>query len=273
MEIREETLQSRLRKGRLSPSEAAQVAAYLARYLSSMHSGGEPYLALSPRTVVIDSALKVHLLARGAGQGGGQDLAYRAPEQLRGEPGDWRSDCWSVGALLYLMLTGEAPFQGSTEEELRNAILLEEPAAATLPADAERALRRTLAKSPDDRYERTDDLVRDLDLLCRLFLSTSPLAGGVPAPSEGSRPAESPSQEWLRDESLPLPAEGDLLQRLRTKRSKLARREMPSWWAVSALPLAVILVLGATLLYCGTRVSEQRSRPSSESFAVTNGLE
>lgn len=269
-EIQEETLQSRLRKGRLSPSEAAQVAAYLARYLSSMHSGGEPYLALSPRTVVIDSALKVHLLARSAGEGGGQDLAYRAPEQLRGEPGDWRSDCWSVGALLYLMLTGEAPFQGSTEEELRNAVLMEEPAAATLPADAERTLRRTLAKSPDDRYERTNDLVRDLDSLCRLLLPTSPLAGGVPAP-----PEESPPEEWSPDESLrapPLAADGDLLQRLGAKRSKLARREMPSWWAVSALPLAAILVLGATLLYCGTRVSESGSRPT-ESSAVTNGLE
>jgi len=165
-----------------------------------------------------------------------------------------------VGALLYLMLTGEAPFQGSTEEELRNAVLMEEPAAATLPADAERTLRRTLAKSPDDRYERTDDLVRDLDSLCRLLLPTSPLAGGVPAPPD----------ESLREP--PLAADGDLLQRLGAKRSKLARREMPSWWAVSALPLAAILVLGATLLYCGTRVSEPRSRPS-ESTAVTNGLE
>ena len=218
--------------------EAATIAANLARNLISVHSGGEAFLCLSPRTVIIDQGLNVHLRSV-AGEAEEDDLAYRAPEQLGGGEGDWRSDCWSVGAILYQLYTGQAPFRGATRQALEASILSDEPTelpvlAGGLAAEVDRILRRTLAKEPAKRYESITDLVADLNGLCRRLVSRSAIGGGVPT-AETPRPRK------------------DLRTALAEKRARWARGEPPSWWSVAALPVATLFVIVALLLYCGRR--------------------
>ena len=233
---RTETLDALLSRGRLSEEKAARIAANLARYLCSMHSAGESYLRLSPRTLRLDQSLNVHLGAGAEPADTDDDLAYRAPEQVEGRGADWRSDCWSVGVLFYRMFTGTLPFWGGTTAALEAAILADEPPeltllAGTLPPEMDNVLKLTLAKSPQNRYPRTEDLVRDLESLCRIFVARSSVGGGVPS-AEISR----------------IRPEDDLRQRFRSARSELARRKPPSWSALSFLPMVALLFLILMLL-------------------------
>jgi len=94
-------------------------------------------------------------------------LAYMAPEQLRGQPADARSDVWALGVVLYEMATGARPFEGQTGFALSSAILKEPP--RPLPAKVPLALRavieRCLAKEPADRYGRAADVHAALDTI------------------------------------------------------------------------------------------------------------
>jgi eukaryotic-like serine/threonine-protein kinase len=92
-------------------------------------------------------------------------LAYMAPEQLRGEPADARSDLWAAGVVLYELATGSLPFKARTAFELSSQIL-NEPLAA-MPRSVPLALRavveRCLEKQPSRRYQTAADLRRALD--------------------------------------------------------------------------------------------------------------
>jgi serine/threonine protein kinase/Tol biopolymer transport system component len=94
-------------------------------------------------------------------------LQYMAPEVLRGEPTDVRSDLWAFGVMLYAMAAGTLPFQGRTEYELSSGILREPP--APLPQSAPPGLRaiiqRSLAKEPGQRYQRASEVRAALEAM------------------------------------------------------------------------------------------------------------
>jgi TolB-like protein/predicted Ser/Thr protein kinase len=83
-------------------------------------------------------------------------LAYMAPEQLRGEGADARSDVWALGVVLHEMAAGARPFRGNTGYELSSAILDQPPPPlpATVPAPLAAVIERCLAKEPGQRYQR-----------------------------------------------------------------------------------------------------------------------
>ncbi|ABC83217.1 serine/threonine protein kinase with WD40 repeats [Anaeromyxobacter dehalogenans 2CP-C] len=114
--LRGETLQQRLKRGRLQPEEAVRIARDVASGLVHAHSRGVLHRDLKPGNVFLTEAGGVKLLDFGlarlldrASLAGGTP-AYMAPEQLRGEPGDARADVFSAGVVLWQMLTGELPF-------------------------------------------------------------------------------------------------------------------------------------------------------------------
>lgn len=123
-------------------------------------------LAQRLRKQELEEATGSQLSLSEAGSGAGT-LHYMAPEVLRGEAADARSDIWALGVLLYEMATGELPFKGQTGYELSSAILREPP--APLPARVSAGLRaiiqRCLAKEPGQRYQRASEVRAALEAL------------------------------------------------------------------------------------------------------------
>jgi serine/threonine protein kinase len=94
-------------------------------------------------------------------------VGYMSPEQARGAAVDFRSDQFSLGAVLYEMATGRRAFQGETRPEILAAIIREEPqplagASPGVPPPLRWVIERCLAKDPSERYASTEDLARDL---------------------------------------------------------------------------------------------------------------
>jgi tRNA A-37 threonylcarbamoyl transferase component Bud32 len=94
---------------------------------------------------------------------------YMAPEQLRGEEADARSDIFAFGGMLYEMLAGRRPFEATDSATLIAAILEREPPPfsghVTIPHRLERIIRVCLEKSPDDRWQSSRDLLREMQWL------------------------------------------------------------------------------------------------------------
>ena len=93
---------------------------------------------------------------------------YMAPEQLEGKDLDGRSDIFSLGAVLYEMVTGQRPFQGKSQLSVASAILEKEPAPINTlkpltPPALEHAIRRCLAKDPEERWQSARDLALELE--------------------------------------------------------------------------------------------------------------
>jgi len=94
-------------------------------------------------------------------------ISYMSPEQARGLEVDARTDVWSLGAVLYEMVTGRPPFEGATMSDILASLLDREPAplarySPTVPADLERIIRKALAKDPNERYQTARGLLVDL---------------------------------------------------------------------------------------------------------------
>ncbi|MFN8000731.1 MAG: protein kinase [Acidobacteriota bacterium] len=94
-------------------------------------------------------------------------VSYMSPEQTRGEKLDARSDQWSLGVVLYEMLTGRRPFHGNSMPEIFVAILERQPAPLTeslanLPAQLNQILDKLLAKNAEQRYPSSAQLADDL---------------------------------------------------------------------------------------------------------------
>jgi serine/threonine protein kinase len=97
---------------------------------------------------------------------------YMSPEQAKGVHVDARTDLWSLGAVMYEMISGNVPFRGETPTETMSLILQKEPAPVThggadVPAEFDRIVTKTLAKNREERYQSAKDLLIDLRTLKR----------------------------------------------------------------------------------------------------------
>jgi serine/threonine-protein kinase len=157
------------------------------RALEFAHGAGVLHHALRPSNVMVTRQGTVKVLDFGIGHALGANrktredrlltvLAYLAPEQIQNQPGDVRADIYSVGVLLYELLTGKLPFDHKTEFALRQAHLAQPPAPPRtivpgLPEWLDQAVLRALAKSPASRYQNATEFRAVLE--AALGLSTS----------------------------------------------------------------------------------------------------
>ena len=175
----------KLREGRMPVAEIVSIALDVARALAAAHAHGVLHRDLKPENVLHtpDGAIKVvdFGLARfepGAGIAGEETLTrpgatpgtpgYMAPEVLRGDPVDARADQFSFGVLLYELVAGEHPFEGTDDITTVARILEAEPAGfgpvrPVCPESLARVVTTCLAKAARDRYRTTAALVSALE--------------------------------------------------------------------------------------------------------------
>ncbi len=170
------TLEQRLGPFSLTVQRACTWAADLARALTLAHRAGIIHGDIKPGNIFVTPEEKVKLgdfgIARLATQVSGFDRlmgtpAYLAPEQIRGEPQDQRSDQFSFGIVFYQMLTGVRPFEGNSVGAICSEILNVEPLPPSehnpaVPPALDRVIARCLAKNPNDRFASFEELVQSL---------------------------------------------------------------------------------------------------------------
>jgi eukaryotic-like serine/threonine-protein kinase len=175
------TLEQWLTQGAIAPMKAAVWAADLASALAYAHRAGVIHGDVKPSNIRITEGEAVKLVdfgvARFASQVSGSDRvlgtpAYLSPEQIQGQKRDGRSDLFSLGVVLYEMITGVRPFEGNSLGDVCAQILTAHPIPPSklnpaLPAAFDRIVARCLAKDPEQRYPSGNDLARALYLLAR----------------------------------------------------------------------------------------------------------
>jgi serine/threonine protein kinase len=162
-------------------SSAAVWAADVASALDCAHRAGIIHGDVKPSNIRVTENDQVKLIdfgvARFASQVSGSDRvlgtpAYLSPEQIEARKQDGRSDLFSLGVVLYEMITGVRPFAGDSLGDVCAQILTAKPVPPTkinpsLPAAFDRIIARCLAKNPDERYQSGNDLARALYLVAR----------------------------------------------------------------------------------------------------------
>jgi len=112
-------------------------------------------------------------------------VRYMSPEQLREMPVDQRTDIWSLGAVLYEMLTGTSPFAALTPNDTIALILGKQPTefkfADGLPVEFQQLIKKALTKDRDERYQTVEELASDLKKVRREFRRRSEI-DGTPEP-------------------------------------------------------------------------------------------
>ena len=166
------SLAGRLTAGRLPIDQAVQVAVQVAAALERAHEAGIVHRDVKPANIAFTErgdarVLDFGIAVFGTGEWAVPSMAagtpaYMAPEQVRGEAVDRRTDIWALGAVLFEMLTGTRPFSGS-RQEVTQAILAREPddvrtLRLDVPWPLAAAVRRALAKEPAARFATAAEL-------------------------------------------------------------------------------------------------------------------
>jgi len=206
------TLQALISEGKVTVLGAVDIASQIARALAAAHAAGIVHRDIKPANVMVRTDGLVKVLDFGIAKYSHPDresqdealsttpgtvigtAAYMSPEQARGQAIDSRTDIWSLGVILYELVTGQRPFAGETSLDVMSAVLKQQPPTFSdhgraVPEALERIVFRTLQKSRDARYASANEMLADLNDL----LSSDEISGAhaavkpeISTPSSGS---------------------------------------------------------------------------------------
>ncbi|GAB2651377.1 hypothetical protein GCM10027271_06400 [Saccharopolyspora gloriosae] len=208
-------LASLIKDGPISPPRALELLSQVAEALDMLHERGLVHLDLKPANVLVtsreSSSEHVYLAdfgltrrgATGHRTSSGDFLGsptYAAPEHLRGEPVDGRTDLYALCCMLFACLTGRPPFQGQVQEVIQGHLSTAPPSALSLmslPVGLDEVLRKGMSKKPDQRY----DTCKELMAAAKAALNAPP-----DAPTKKTMPTVGPpSGPQFAQQSGPLP--------------------------------------------------------------------
>ena len=173
-----ESLRERMAE-KLSLEEIIDLLTQICSGLGKAHEADVVHRDIKPENIMIDKDGRVRILDFGLAKLKGVTkltreastlgtLNYMSPEQFQALEVDHRTDIWSLGVILYEMITGELPFAGDYEAAVMYSVLNEDVAALTslqfdVPSELEQILNKALVKSPDERYQQVDEMLADFE--------------------------------------------------------------------------------------------------------------
>jgi serine/threonine protein kinase len=174
------TLKEMIASGRLKLDESVEIAIQIADGLQEAHAKGIVHRDIKPANVMVDSRGQAKIMDFGLAKSPEETkitktgttlgtVAYMSPEQASGEDVDPRTDIWSLGVVLYEVITGRSPFHRVSEPGTIYAILNEEPEPmsvrrAGVPPELERISCRAISKDRTERYQHVDEFLAELRL-------------------------------------------------------------------------------------------------------------
>lgn len=206
-------------EGPLLPERAAEIASDVADALQRAHSAGLVHRDIKPGNIMVTTNGQTKVtdfgIVRALGGDAEQTMtqagmvigtaAYLSPEQAQGEAIDARSDVYSLGCVLFEMLTGRPPFTGETPLSIAYKHVREQPQRPSslnpdVPAALDAITLKALAKRPDDRFSSAKEMKADLDrFLSGHKVHATPVGAGTtavaPAATSGTRVMEQYEEE------------------------------------------------------------------------------
>ena len=174
-----EMLDEKIKQGPLKLENAIDIAIQIAQGLEKAHKKEIVHRDIKPGNILLTEDGIVKVLDFGLAKLAGKTkltkaqttlgtVAYMSPEQSEAEDVDRRTDIWSLGVVIYEMVTGQRPFSGAYDQAVVYSILNEAPEPMTglrtgVPVELERIVNKCLDKEPSNRYQRVDELNVDLN--------------------------------------------------------------------------------------------------------------
>ncbi len=197
--IEGQSLLEKIASGMLQVASVIDIAKQIAEGLQAAHEKGITHRDIKSANIMITEKGQVKIMDFGLAKlvrGGtmltkeGMTLgtaAYMSPEQARGEVVDQRTDIWSLGVVLYEMISGRLPFRGEYESAMMYSILNEEPEPLSalrtgVPMELERIVNKAMAKIAGERYQHADELLADLKKLKKDLESGRTAISAAPTP-------------------------------------------------------------------------------------------
>jgi beta-lactam-binding protein with PASTA domain/predicted Ser/Thr protein kinase len=204
--VRGRTLRDAIRsEGPILPERAAEIADAVARALGSAHEAGLVHRDIKPGNIMLTSDGEVKVMDFGIARTATGDTltqtaavlgtaSYLSPEQAQGQSVDGRSDIYSLGCVLYEMVTGRPPFTGDSPVSIAYKHVKEDPVPPSginpdVPQDLEAVIMKAMAKNQANRYQSADEMRQDLErLLQGLPTLATPVLGETTEHISRTRP-------------------------------------------------------------------------------------
>ena len=176
--VKGQSLKDRIESGPIEQEKALEISIQIAEGLKEAHKMGIVHRDIKSANIMVDEKGQVKIMDFGLAKVSGSTLitregttmgtlAYMSPEQTRGEAVDHRSDIWSLGVVLYEVLSGQLPFKGDHDASILYSIVHEEhknlkAIKPGIPAEMQQIVNRALKKKPESRYSSVDEMLEDL---------------------------------------------------------------------------------------------------------------